>query len=130
MMSEAFFARVLVVDDFEPWREFACGIIHEISGLAVVGEASDGIEAVQKARELQPDLVILDVGLPGLNGIEVAKNLSTVCPGSKVIFLSENDSADIVQEAYRVGAYGYVIKSHSGIELAATIQAWLKHKKS
>ena len=129
-MSDAVFARVLVVDDFEPWREFACGIVHEISGLAVVGEASDGIEAVQKARELQPDLVILDVGLPGLNGIEVAKNLSTVCPGSKVIFLSENCSAEIVREAYRVGAYSYVIKSHAGTELAATIKAVLKRKNS
>ena len=129
-MSDAVFVRVLVVDDFDLWREFACEVVHEIPGLVVVGEASDGMEAVQKARQLQPDLIILDVGLPGLNGIKVAKTLSTVCPGSEVIFLSEEGEADIVQKAYRAGAYGYVIKSRAGIELAATIKAVLKRKKS
>lgn len=129
MVSDAF-VRVLVVDDFEQWREFACVIIHEIPGVLVVGQASDGREAVQKARELQADLVILDIGLPGLNGIEVAKTLSTVCPGSKVIFLSEKRDADIVEEAYRAGAYAYVIKSNAGTELAEAIKAVLKRKKS
>ena len=82
--------RVLVVDDFAEWRRELCATIQEISGLQVVGEAADGFEAIQKSKDLRPDLILLDIGLPRLNGIEVARRLSKVCPESRIIFVTEN----------------------------------------
>jgi DNA-binding NarL/FixJ family response regulator len=79
--------------------------------LQVVGEASDGLEAIQKALELRPDLILLDIGLPNLNGIEVARQMRSLVPESKIIFLTRESSADVVQKAFSVGARGYVIKT-------------------
>jgi DNA-binding NarL/FixJ family response regulator len=85
--------------------------------LQIVGEVTDGLEAVQKVEELQPDLIILDIGLPSLNGIEAARRIRKVSPGSKILFLSQESSVDVVQEALRTGALGYVVKSDAGSEL-------------
>ena len=98
--------RVLVVDDYEPWRRFASTTLLKQPELQVIGEVSDGLEAVQKAKELQPDLILLDVGLPTLNGIEAARRIRKVSPGSKILFASENRSADIAEEALSTGAGG------------------------
>ena len=98
--------RVLVVDDFEPWRRFVSTTLLKQPELEVIGEVSDGLEAVQKAEELQPDLILLDVGLPTLNGIEAARRIREVSPGSKILFASENRSADIAEEALSTGAGG------------------------
>jgi DNA-binding NarL/FixJ family response regulator len=117
--------RVLVVDDFEEWRQMACAAVSEIPSLVVVAEAAGGVEAVQKARELRPDLVLLDISLPDLNGIEIARTLRTISPESKIIFLTENRCPDIIEEAYRAGASGYVIKSSAPMHLRAAIQAAL-----
>jgi DNA-binding NarL/FixJ family response regulator len=75
------------------------------------------LEAVQKALELQPDLILLDIGLPRLNGIEVARRIRKVSPGSKILFVSQESSADAVQEALGTGARGYVVKTDAGTEL-------------
>jgi len=97
--------------------------------LQVVGEASDGLEAVQTAQELQPNLIVLDIGLPTLNGIEVAKRIRThAAPKSKILFLSENCSLDIAEEALRTGAGGYVVKSEAARELFPAIEAVLQDK--
>jgi len=71
----------------------------------VVGEASDGLEAVQKSEELQPDLIVLDIGLPSLNGIEAARRIRNLAPKSKILFLSQESSADVVQEALNSGPW-------------------------
>jgi DNA-binding response OmpR family regulator len=92
-------------------------------GLQVVGEASDGLEAVQKAEELQPDLIVLDIGLPSLNGIEVARRIRKLCPESKILFMSQGSSAEVAQEAFSLGALGYVVKAHAGSELLAAVEA-------
>src|SRR6266850_7865867 len=81
--------RVLVVEDYEPFRRYVCSTLGKIPGLHVVGLASDGLEAVQKAEELQPDLVLLDIGLPTLNGIDAARRIGKVAPQSKILFLSQ-----------------------------------------
>ena len=122
--------RVLVVDDFAEWRRELCATIQEISGLQVVGEAADGFEAIQKSKDLRPDLILLDIGLPRLNGIEVARRLSKVCPESRIIFVTENRSSDIREEGFRAGGSAFVIKSDSPNELVAAINFVLKRKNS
>jgi DNA-binding NarL/FixJ family response regulator len=117
--------RVLVIEDYEPFRRFICSTLKERSGLQIVGETADGLEAVQKAEELQPDLVVLDVGLPSLNGIEAARRIRKLSPESKILFVSQESSSAVVQETLALGALGYVVKTHAGSELLAAVRAVL-----
>jgi DNA-binding NarL/FixJ family response regulator len=98
-------------------------------GLQVIGEASDGLEAVQRAQELRPDLILLDIGLPTLNGIEAARRIREVSPASKILFVSENRSAGIAEEALSTGAGGYVLKSDAAGELLPATKAVLEGKR-
>ena len=82
--------RVLVVDDYEPWRRFHCSMLKKHLEFQVIGEVSDGLEAVQQAQQLQPDLILLDIGLPSLNGIEAARQIIELLPASKILFITEN----------------------------------------
>jgi DNA-binding NarL/FixJ family response regulator len=121
--------RVLVVDDYEPWRRFVSSTLRKQPNLEVIGEASDGPEGVQKAQELQPDLIVLDIGLPTLNGIEVARRIRECAPQSKILFASENRSLDIVKEALCTGASGYVVKSDAARELLPAMDTVLQGKQ-
>jgi DNA-binding NarL/FixJ family response regulator len=121
--------RVLVVDDHEPFRRFACSTLGKRRNLQVIGEASDGLEAVRKAEELQPDLIVLDIGLPTLHGIEVARRIRKLCPECKILFMSQESSADVAQEAFSLGALGYVVKAHAGSELLAAVEAVCQGKQ-
>ena len=121
--------RVLVVDDYEPWRRLACAMLLKQPELQVIAEVSDGPEAVQQARELQPDLILLDIGLPTLNGIEAARRIREFSPASKILFVSENRSADIAEEALSTGAGGYVVKLDAESELLPAIKAVLEGKR-
>jgi DNA-binding NarL/FixJ family response regulator len=121
--------RVLVVDDFEPFRRFVCSTLAQSPGLQVVGEGSDGLEAVQKTEELKPDLVILDIGLPRLNGIEAARQIHRLTPESRIIFLSQESSPDVVQVALNLGAWGYVVKTRAGSDLLAAVDTILGGKR-
>lgn len=105
--------RVLVVDDYEPWRRFICSVIRKRPELEIVGEVADGLEAIQRAGELHPDMILLDIGLPTLNGIEAARQLRRIVPNSKIVFVSQESSNDVVQEALSIGASGYVVKSNA-----------------
>jgi CheY-like chemotaxis protein len=91
--------------------------------LQVIGQASDGLEAVQKADALQPDLIVLDLGLPTLNGIEAARQIRKLVPKAKIIFLTQESSDDVMREAFSLGALGYVVKDHAGSELLAAVDA-------
>jgi DNA-binding NarL/FixJ family response regulator len=117
--------RILVAEDFVPYRRFTCSTLASLCGLQVVGEASDGLEAIQKAVELRPDLILLDIGLPNLNGIEVARQMRSLVPESKIIFLTQESSADVVQKAFSVGARGYVAKINAVSDLLAAVDAVL-----
>jgi two-component system, NarL family, nitrate/nitrite response regulator NarL len=117
--------RILVVDDHEPWRRFACTALAVEQRLRVIGQASDGFDGVRKAQELQPDLVLLDVGLPGINGLQVAIRIAVVSPSSKILFLSLDRNVDIVRAALRIG-YGYVLKVDAGKELLPAVTAVLR----
>ena len=115
--------RVLVVEDHEPFRRFVCSMLETRPELQVIGRVADGFEAVHKAEKLQPDLIVLDIGLPSLNGIEAARQIRKLSPNSKILFLSQESSADMVEEALRLGALGYVVKAHAGTELLAAVEA-------
>jgi DNA-binding NarL/FixJ family response regulator len=121
--------RVLVVDDFEPFLRFIRSMLQERPELQVICEVSDGLEAVQKAEELQPDLILLDIGLPTLNGIEAARRIRKLAPECKIIFVTQEPSADVVQEALSLGAAGYVLKAQAGNELPAAVEAVLQGKQ-
>ena len=121
--------RVLVVDDNEPFRRFVRATLSIKPELQVISEASDGLEAVQKAVELQPALIVLDIGLPGLNGIEAARRIRKLSPKSTILFLSQESSPDIVQEALCLGALGYVIKAHAARDLLIAVEAVLRNEQ-
>jgi DNA-binding NarL/FixJ family response regulator len=120
--------RVLVVEDFVPFRRLILSTLASMPDLQVVGEVSNGVEAVQKAVELQPDLILLDIGLPSLNGIEAARQIRELVPESKIIFLTQESSADVVQEALNLGAWAYVVKTEAGSELLTAVKAVLSGK--
>jgi DNA-binding NarL/FixJ family response regulator len=115
--------RILVADDFEPWRRWIVSMIEEQPGLEVIHEAFDGLEVVQACRELRPDLVLLDVGLPTLSGLEAAQQIREVSPDSKIVFVSAMATQDIVREALRIGAAGYVAKVDAGRDLLRAVRA-------
>ncbi len=117
--------RILVVDDFALFRQFVVELLGKRPELQVVGEASDGLEALQRAVELRPDLILLDIGLPSLNGIEVAREMRSLVPESKIIFLSQESSVDVVQEALSLGTWGYVAKIKARADLFAAVEAVL-----
>jgi DNA-binding NarL/FixJ family response regulator len=122
--------RVLVVDDFEPFREVVRLTLAERRELEVIGEASDGPEAVQKAMELKPDLILLDLGLPTMNGIEVARRFRELVPDARIIFFSQESSVDLVEEARRMGVWGYVVKAKAGSQLLPAVDAVMSGKQS
>jgi len=120
--------RVLIVDDFASFRK-CVGAMLRGTPFRVVGQAADGLDAVQKARRCQPDLILLDIGLPKLNGIEAARRISVAASRSKVVFVSANDDPEVVQSALRNGACGYVLKSAIGVELLLGLAAVLRGEK-
>ncbi len=118
-----------MVEDFAPFRQLTCSTLAERPDLQVIGEASDGQEAVEKAEKLQPDLILLDIGLPTLNGIEAARRICKLAPNSRIIFLTQESSVELVREAFNSGARGYVLKARVETELEAAIRAVLRGKK-
>ena len=121
--------RVLVVDDYEPWHRFYTTELQKQSNLQIVAHVSDGLEAVQQAHELQPHLILMDIGLPKLNGIQAARLIREVSPMSRILFVSENRSAEIIEEALNTGACGYVAKSDVASDLFPAVEAVLESKR-
>ena len=110
-------------------RQFICSTLGERNDLQIIGEAADGLEAVQKAIEMKPDLILMDIGLPSLNGLEAARRILEFVPESKIIFLSQESSTDVIKEALSLGAWGYVVKARAGGELLAAVDAVVLGKR-
>jgi DNA-binding NarL/FixJ family response regulator len=121
--------RLLLVDDYPPWCGFIRSMLQIQPELQIVLEVSDGLAAVQKAQELQPDPIVLDIGLPQLSGIEAARQIRERSPKSKILFLSQESSPEVLEAALNAGAEGYVVKSHAAGELLPAVNAVLQGKQ-
>ena len=118
--------RILVADDFRAWRREVCSMLGTQPDLKVIAEAADGLEAVEKARRLKPDLILLDIGLPRLNGIKASQSISEVSPASKILFLSGIDDPEVAQAALRAGGSGYIRKLNAPTELIPAVLSSLR----
>lgn len=118
-----------MVDDFADWRQCVLEKLRENRSLQVVGVASDGLEAVLKAEELQLDLILLDIGLPKLDGIEAARHIRKIAPRAKIVFLTQEIDRDVARTAVGAGGDGYVVKSDADGELFAAVEAVILGKK-
>jgi DNA-binding NarL/FixJ family response regulator len=118
--------RILITDDFAEWRLQVRSVLQARPEWQVIAEASDGLEAVETAQSVKPELILLDVGLPKLNGIEAARRIQQISPTSRIIFLSQNNDLDIVRAALTTGARGYVRKSDVKKELIPAMDAVLR----
>jgi len=114
--------RVLIVDDFEPWRRVVRWMLQHFPEWEIVAEAADAREGVQKSEELQPDVVLLDIGLPRINGIDAASSILSIAPHSKIVFVSVELCPELVQGALRTGAHGYVVKSDAASDLLPALR--------
>ena len=120
--------RILVADDHEVVRRGVRGLLEAQAGWQVCEEAVDGREAVEKARKSSPDVAILDIGMPGLNGLEAARQIRKVCPRSEVLIPTMHESEQVVQEVLAAGARGYVLKSDAGRDLVAAVESLSHHR--
>jgi DNA-binding NarL/FixJ family response regulator len=120
--------RVLIADDHESVRKGVCVILGTRGDIEVCGEASNGREAIDKAKELQPDLIILDITMPVLSGIDAAEVIRTALPHVPILFLSMHQSRQIVAEAKRIGVQGYVRKSEAATTLLNAVDAVLRNE--
>jgi DNA-binding NarL/FixJ family response regulator len=117
--------KVLVVEDYEPFRHFVCSMLKK-NGVAEVFEARDGEEGVEAARRCKPELVLLDIGLPKLDGIAVARGIQKLSARSTILFVSQESSPEVIAEAFRVGASGYLAKTDAGRDLVSAIRASMR----
>jgi len=118
-----------LVEDFEPYRTLVASLLSENPALQIIGEASDGLEVVEKARHLRPDLILMDIGLPKLNGLDAATRLLDFNPSEKIVFLTQETDADVVRESFRIGGWGYVTKQQAKTELLPAVTAVLEGKR-
>ena len=118
--------KVLVVEDHEPFRRLFCELLRERADLLIVGEAADGLDAIRQAEALRPDVVMLDIGLPRLSGIEVAGRLRAKVPDAKLMFVTNESSLEVVEQAFRRGAHGYVYKPRVQRDILPVLEAIIR----
>ena len=114
--------RILIVDDNAAWRRFLVEELQKQS-IQVVGTAEDGLFAIEQTRVLKPSVILMDVWMPRLNGLEATRAIGKAAPAAQVLILTNNDDAEVVQAALAAGARGYLLKSHVATELTAAIAA-------
>jgi DNA-binding NarL/FixJ family response regulator len=121
--------RILVVDDHPIVRTQICTLLRAEADFNVVCDVADGNQAVAKAIELQPDIVVSDITMPGMDGFEAARRIRAAYPSAEILFLSQHDSLETIRQAFRNGGRGYVVKSDAAKELVAAIRAVSKKKQ-
>jgi DNA-binding NarL/FixJ family response regulator len=120
-------ATVLIADDFSPWRAQVRFILQLRPEWQIIGEASDGQQAVQRAQALRPDIVLLDIGMPLLHGMAAADQIRKLSARSRVLFLTQNDDSELMNEALATGADGYVLKASAATELIPAVEHALEN---
>ena len=120
--------RILIVDDHPIVRQGLRTLLERQSDWQVVGEASDGVEALDKAHSLQPDVMVLDITMPRMHGLEVCRLLRQRTPGLEILFVTQHDSPHMMRAALDAGARGYVVKSNVARDLLAAVEAVSQHR--
>lgn len=120
--------RILIADDYEKVRRAVRMLLASHKEWDVCGEAVDGQDAIQKAKELKPDVVLLDISMPYLNGLEAARVIHKEVPQSEILILSQHPASEMLQPALEAGARGYVAKSDMSRDLLAAVEAASRHK--
>lgn len=120
---------ILLVEDFSPVRAIITSLLDENPDLRVIGEASDGVEAVTKAQELRPEVVLMDIGLPKLNGLEAASRIRELVPSSKIVFLTQETSVEVLKEALSLGSWGYIVKQQTRKDLLRGVTSILQGRR-
>ena len=115
--------RILVADDHEVARKGVRSLLEEHPGWEVCGEAKDGREAVEFANQLKPDILLLDIGMPNLNGLDAARQILSINPDARILILTIHDSEQVVREVLAAGARGFLLKSDAGRDLVAAVEA-------
>lgn len=128
-IGDSALVRILFVDDFEPFRMKVRSLIKERREFVVLCEVSDGSAAVQKAEELNPDLILMDIGLPSINGIEAARQILHRNPQSRILFLTQESSSEVVNEVFNLGARGYIVKTDAKKDLLLGIDSVVRGEK-
>ena len=118
-------AHILVVDDHPVARKTICALLRAQPDFDVICDATNGTEAVIQAMDLKPDVVVLDIGMPGMNGLDAARLIRKAAPSAEILFLSQHAELETVKQAFRVGGRGYVVKSDAGRELISAVHAVL-----
>ena len=121
--------RILIADDHEVARKGIRALLETHPGWEVCGEAADGREAVSSANRLKPDLVLLDIGMPSLNGLDATRQIISAAPQTRVLILTMHDSEQVVREVLAAGALGFLLKSDAGRDLVAAVEA-LQHRRT
>jgi len=121
--------RILLVEDFKAYRSLITTLLGACLDVQVIGEVSDGIEAVEKAQQLRPDVILMDIGLPRLNGLEAARRIGRLVPSSKIVFLTQETATELVHEALSLGAAGYIVKQEARACLLMALTAVLQGKR-
>jgi two-component system response regulator DegU len=121
--------RILLVDDNELWRQYISTILGQKTSFEVISEVSDGLQAIKIAEEQKPNIVLLDIGLPGQNGLEVGKRIRELVPECKLLFLSAECDPDVARAALQIGAMGYIPKFAAGRDLLAGIRSVLRGER-
>ena len=117
--------KILIVDDFLPWQRFVLTMFELETDFKIISVASNGLEAVQKAMELQPDVILMDVSMPGMNGIAATRQIRLLSPASRILFLSAHRSSDLIQATFDAGGSGYILKCDSNSDLIPGVRAVL-----